>query len=546
LVFVGLFPPLERIGARSQSVFVRAFNTPPALRFYLFEGSNFLFTVILTFIPLPIHRDAPEPARDWILLVWSVACFFKEMEFILARGVLEYVKDVHNIIGLFASTANCASLFLNVCNGADWPLFLQGTGKVREIALGDPSSFGAMWERCGEGSVPLAAREVLAFGIFLRWLNLLPRVSSRSVFFGPLILMVRTMAWDTIQFMLLLFWIIFAWAFFFSVLFREGYGHAVAGSLADWGCDMNPDFDYEYRDPSSTILTPLTLMDKLTGLMNAVKMLWEATLLGDGNFKCMELSSAGWLPMLFMYVFVLTSTIMLMNMLIAMMAESFSNIYSNRLEYFFFLRARHCSMWLSYAPVPPPLNLLRAPYELLYLPFAIAMYASKRLGYREKEEPEGKPFMLPADWVEENGHDKFTERIVDFIQSDSSKQTGEIVKAVGELNDAASKSVLSELKDVRGAIAQMRGDFELFQMEIMSMKQSHDADSVLVARQLETLDKTLQRSASSTNDAQLPSVSDQMPSATPGKRLIRRVRKSKSRSSAEAAEDDGGNDSGAA
>jgi hypothetical protein len=48
-----------------------------------------------------------------------------------------------------------------------------------------------------------------------------------------------------------------------------------------------------------------------------------------------------------------------------MMAESFGLIQTNKMQFYLFLRARQVSSWIAYGPVPPPLNLLRVPYEIL-------------------------------------------------------------------------------------------------------------------------------------------------------------------------------------
>lgn len=52
---------------------------------------------------------------------------------------------------------------------------------------------------------------------------------------------------------------------------------------------------------------------------------------------------------------------MLMNMLIAMMAESFGIVYGNQQQFYLYDKARQTAQWIAYAPVPPPLNLLRLP-----------------------------------------------------------------------------------------------------------------------------------------------------------------------------------------
>ena len=127
------------------------------------------------------------------------------------------------------------------------------------------------------------------------------------------------------QFLVLEWWVIFAFACFFWVLFREEYARPL------W--ESEPDL---FEQPSNCINVDKRFED----LSYVVTYLWEATLLGDVNIGCFHVSSGGWLPVLFMYSFVLVSTIMFMNMLIAMMAESFGRVYQNKQEFFLFDKVR--------------------------------------------------------------------------------------------------------------------------------------------------------------------------------------------------------------
>jgi hypothetical protein len=211
---------------------------------------------------------------------------------------------------------------LNVCNGIDWPVKGDGIAPHDTFALGDPRSVGGVWQRCDEMIAPLAAREILAVAVFLRWINTMPRLAERNFvrahaptphspcaicteprdvldsrncqFLGPIMLTVRFMVWDTLKFLVLMLWIVLAWAIFFYMLFREPYGRS--NNLPD-SCAFDPDNDF-------------------TSLLDVVIILWEATLDGTGHFGCFTASSESYLATSFMYIFVLTSTILLVNMLI--------------------------------------------------------------------------------------------------------------------------------------------------------------------------------------------------------------------------------------
>jgi len=396
---------------------MRALNMPPGLRFWLYELGNIVLAIMVTLAPLPAHLEAASPGRDWMLGVWSAASFAKEIEFVLARGVGEFVEDPHSIIGLLASVTNCAALMLNVCNATDW-FFYDGDGippADRVYALGDIRSIGSVWGRCDELIPPLAAREVLAVAMFLRWLNSLPRLAERSMFFGPLILTVRYMVKDTLQFLALLIWVVLAWAVFFYMLYREPFGSNTTGQ---GNCDFDPDTWFE-------------------SFPDSVTFLWEAMLEGSGYFPCFTYSSAGNLATFFMYAFVLTSTIMLVNMLVAMMAESFTRVQENKLEFYLFLRARQCISWRAYAPVPPPLNLLRLPYEILWIPYALLQHffpnILPKISARESEEASksDKQFAFPEHWKAEHPADELADIAMKYVKGDvSDEESAELIKAI--------------------------------------------------------------------------------------------------------------------
>jgi hypothetical protein len=62
--------------------------------------------------------------------------------------------------------------------------------------------------------------------------NFFPRIAARHPFYGPMMLMVRTMVMNTINFLVLQLWIVLAWGFFFWVLFREPFSAPADAELA--------------------------------------------------------------------------------------------------------------------------------------------------------------------------------------------------------------------------------------------------------------------------------------------------------------------------
>ena len=66
-----------------------------------------------------------------------------------------------------------------------------------------------------------------------------------------------------------------------------------------------------------------------------------------------------------MYLYMFVTIIMLVNMLIAMMAKTFDNVFEVQEQYFLYLKARQTATWLGLPAAPPPLNLLRLPYSIV-------------------------------------------------------------------------------------------------------------------------------------------------------------------------------------
>ena len=100
-----------------------------------------------------------------------------------------------------------------------------------------------------------------------------------------------------------------------------------------------------------------------------------------------------------MYVYVLITCIMLVNMLIALMAKTFDNVFEAQEVHCLFLKARTISIWLQYPPVPPPLNLISVPY-FIYWVFSRQLpeyLKDRRSNTPSKIEPE---YMLPSEWLE--------------------------------------------------------------------------------------------------------------------------------------------------
>lgn len=91
----------------------------------------------------------------------------------------------------------------------------------------------------------------------------MPRLTQRSLTFGPIIVSVRYMLKDVVTWIFLLLWLLFTFASFFRALHLENYG-----SPTDAPSDcINPDLDFE-------------------DFLSTVRILFQLSLEGSGAYDC--------------------------------------------------------------------------------------------------------------------------------------------------------------------------------------------------------------------------------------------------------------------
>jgi hypothetical protein len=179
---------------------------------------------------MPFNREAPDATRDWLLLGYAFSQFLKCIEFILSVGVFPFLSDSYNCIEIITGVSTFAACLLNVCNRQVWPIQYFVTLNEDGEPMAPESLFESMayvWEWCPNAEIaPLSGREFLALSSSLRWVNLIPRLTQRSVTVGPIILSLRMMLIDVLVWLVLLLWLILSFGSFFRALHAEPYGQA--------------------------------------------------------------------------------------------------------------------------------------------------------------------------------------------------------------------------------------------------------------------------------------------------------------------------------
>eukprot|EP00966_Prymnesium_polylepis_P067380 1564648-Prymnesium_polylepis.1 len=135
-----------------------------------------------------------------------------------------------------------------------------------------------------------------------------------------MLLMVQKMVVDMLVWLVFLSIMILAFAASLHILYADTYDHAAARAIAGEPiCDK--DYDEAFKDWSVT-----------------VQVVVEVMLSADADYECLRNSSNSVFATVIMYIYVLATCVMLVNMLIALMAKTFDNVFEQQDMKFLSLR----------------------------------------------------------------------------------------------------------------------------------------------------------------------------------------------------------------
>jgi hypothetical protein len=117
--------------------------------------------------------------------------------------------------------------------------------------------------------------------------------------------------------------------------------------------------------------------------------------------------------------------VVLVNLLIALMAKSFDNIFELQEKIFLFLFARQATMWQRYPAVPPPLNLLSVPFHITSVLVSVprccwTCIATATQHGRARTAVAPPVFAFPEKWAKEQSVDRLMDIANRFIAEHSS------------------------------------------------------------------------------------------------------------------------------
>ena len=344
LVPVALYPELEGRLKTSRLYLLNA----PIIKFTCSFLSDLAFALALTFIPrwnmLSQERE-PLLLEPVILLtlwsassmVWELRQFFMEGfdpesgEFQLITSFHAYYADRFNRFELPASTLSTVSLCL---------MWME------------------LWTNGGIAPFTSTTRTLRTIAVLLLWLRV-PRIFMLSDRIGPLVLMLFRMWKDVFRYLILQGTFLLAFSAAFLVLFEPRV------PTDDW--------------PMSGIPTGARdgpCQDHMVSYLPVVQFLIEQAITGEQFFLCGENDDMATFAWVLAIAFYLTSGILMLNMLIAMMAKTFENISDASATAFQLLVAQNTMSVDEMLPASPPLYILTIPHDL----FKLAQWGIKRMG----------------------------------------------------------------------------------------------------------------------------------------------------------------------
>ena len=282
-------------------------------------------------------------------LVVLAGVAWSETNQLMRGGVSAYLSDPFNAIDAAAIGATTAGLALRLA------IRPEATDSVADFLYG--------------------SRGLLAGALCLLWLRMLKMCVLHSRF-GPLVLMVFKMIRDVLYWLVLLFILLLSFSTALYALFAGN--DAALGAQPDFYAEPEADCDLDYA---------------FSRLDRTFLLLMQGALNGDAYLDCARASSHPRAAVILLATFQISTSLLLVNMLIAMMAKTFDNVWEAQEVNYMYLFACTVAEWQLQPLVPPPLNLLTLPYDTY-------MACSRRVRRGSNASPEETAAGLGGNIVE--------------------------------------------------------------------------------------------------------------------------------------------------
>lgn len=308
---------------------------------------------------------------------------------------------------------------------------------------------------------------LLSMGCLLQWSRLL-RVFLVQSSLGPFVLMVFIMAGDVVLFLVLHLCVLVCFTSA-SVKMFEPDTPVTHIDRDQFGTTEWP----EWADPSDYA--------GCEGVDGRVFSTWgdsfftlvEGSLVSDGFFDCVRESSRPYaLPLMYLY-FCLT-TLLALNLLIAMMAKTFDNIYESSTSQYLFLFAQTTLELIEAPPTPPPFYFFSIPGDVIAngVPWLMEKIRTSCDGIPDEKPDAEMPAFFPEDSRFVQYRDTLAKQVNDYIieYQDDVAPEGRFRTALNKTmterhhkqmtdNARRSEQVHEEIAKVHNRMDEMRDDF---------------------------------------------------------------------------------------
>ncbi|KAL3911644.1 MAG: hypothetical protein SGPRY_008614, partial [Prymnesium sp.] len=295
----------------------------PRLRYFLYQGMLVCYFFLLSFSEFSIYRYDDLPIRDWGFVIWTCMLLFSQLHFISLCGLKSYLTDYGSLVDTVSYVAALVGLTLNLCHGH------TVVGEMFPVQCGG-------WPP----TTPTAGLEVTSVAVLLIGLRL-TRVLSLHPLFGPLMLSLQSMIMEVLQWLVIVAFFVVSFAAAQKVLFSDQYVDALHQSLAT--CRFIPETDFKEFGSLMFILAEM--------MLNA-----------EGDFQCLRRSTQPVMSVAYSYLFILITSIVLVNILVALVTKVYDQVQENVTKQFLFIRTRTINQWLVYPIVPPPFSFASIPF----------------------------------------------------------------------------------------------------------------------------------------------------------------------------------------
>jgi ankyrin repeat protein len=336
----------------------------PALRFFSSFAGDLLFFFSLTYLAHPKlalkHGSGLAPLINWFgvrsvvvfHLIWGISIFANELDQFIC-GHWDQFTDLHAELGRFQLSQALLDIFHVLVQFDDFIDVLDLFGPffaiialAEQLYYYDPTRRDQQRPTMGEeqhADLMLAyALALLMLGWrIIRLLNIRPSL-------GPLVLSVQGMLNDVCKWMVLQLTMIIG---FTSAMYALT-GSTLEGVYPEDACPMLTFTENVYH-VKDDVITPLVIWGQIF-----LKFV-ESFLMQEASVQCKWLYSPyPEVAVPIMMLFQLTSAVLMVNMLIAMMSKTFDAVDADSTPFFSYLRSRVILTWVPRHPSPPPFNLI--------------------------------------------------------------------------------------------------------------------------------------------------------------------------------------------